>query len=56
MFRTVQRKTRFTMKITNSIVEKVRFSEDLAYLLGFQPHKDYTGRPDNTAELPVNLT
>jgi len=44
------------MKITNSIVEKVRFSEDLAYLLGFQPHKDYTGRPENTTELPINLT
>jgi len=52
-FRIVQRKTRFTMKITNSIVEKVRFSEDLACLLGYEPHKDYTGRPENMTELPV---
>jgi len=55
-FRYVQRKTRFAMKITSSFVGKVRFSEDLACLLGFQPHKDYTGRPENMAELPVNLT
>jgi len=44
------------MKITNSLVEKVRFSEDLACLLGFHPHKNYTDRPENMAELPVNLT
>jgi len=55
-FCTVQRKTRFAMKITSSFVDKVRFSEDLACLLGFQPQKDYTGRPENMAELPVNLT
>jgi len=34
----------------------VRFSEDLACLLGFLPHKDYTGRPEKMAELSVNLT
>jgi len=55
-FRSVQRKTKFAMKITNSLVENVRFSEDLPCLLGFQPHKYYTGRPENMAELPVNLT
>jgi len=55
-FRSVQRKTRFAMKITSSLVKKVSFSEDLTCLLGFQPHKDYTGRPKNMAELPVNLT
>jgi len=55
-FRSVHRKTRFAIKITSSLAEKVRFSEDLACLLGFQPHKDYTGRPENMAELPVNLT
>jgi len=55
-FRTVQRKTRFAMKITSSFVEKMRFSEDLACLLEFQPHKDYTGIPENMAKLPVDLT
>jgi len=54
-FRTVQRKTRFAIKITSSFVDKVHFSEDLAYLLGFQPRKDDTGRPENMAELLVNL-
>jgi len=44
------------MKITSSFVEKVRFSEDLACLHEFQPHKDYTCSPENMAELPLNLT
>jgi len=38
-FRSVQRKTRFAMKITSSFLDKVRFSEDLACLLGFQPER-----------------
>ncbi len=55
MFRLSLRKTRFMVRITNSFVEKVSFSEDLACLLGFEPNKHYTGRPQQTAEHSVNL-